>query len=621
MALTPGLVYVLKSLRVWSAPPIALYILSRILSAVDINVSGLLLISTCVLLPPAILLVRYHLLRWKDRRDAAAVGAILPPELKSAWPAGLGLDLMAAMKNSIVDVYPGLDTLLDPAYLELMQTLGLNFRKWSNEYGNTWRITVAGDTRYFTCEPDYVKAMLATDFGSFHKGPNVLHQNNSVLGTGVFNADGDLWKFHRGMTRPFFSKDKISHFELFDSHCDDALSQMRERLRQGCPVDFQDLVHRITMDCATQFLFGKDVCSLSAGLPYPNQPEDLSHPANAFAHAFLRAQSVIIVRARLGKTWPLGELWGDASASHMKIIYDFVDPLVTEALERKRRGILLDSPNAEKPGEQDVLLHQMAEATNDRVILRDEIMNMMVAGRDTTASTVTFAVYMLAEHPQVLHKLRSEILSRLGGQRRPEPDDFRQMKYLRAVINETLRLFPIVPFNSRESIKPTTWPSKSGGPPIYIPAGTRCLYSVLLMHRRFDLWGPDALDFDPDRFLDQRVERLTRNPMMFLPFNAGPRICLGQQFAYNEASFILVRLLQGFSNIQLALDAQPVDSLPPARWKDPGEVPFRQEREKVMPNTHLTLHVKGGLWVRMKEAQGGEVLTVPTPSKSDLGHL
>lgn len=140
------------------------------------------------------------------------------------------------------------------------------------------------------------------------------------------------------------------------------------------------------MDCATQFLFGKDVRSLSAGLPYPNQPEDLSHPANAFAHAFLRAQSVLIVRARLGKTWPLGELWGDASASHMKTIYDFVDPLVSEALERKGHQALLPSPTPEKPDNQDVLLYQMAGATNDRVILRDEIMNMMVAGRDTVRS-------------------------------------------------------------------------------------------------------------------------------------------------------------------------------------------------------------------------------------------
>lgn len=102
--------------------------------------------------------------------------------------------------------------------------------------------------------------------------------------------------------------------------------------------------------------------------------------------------------------------------------------------------------------------------------------------------------------------------------------------------------------SSRCSIRPMTWKSKiAGEPDIYIPPRTRCLYSVLLMHRRKDLWGPDgtlrptclicylanrhaALMFDPDRFLDERVQKyLLPNPFIFLPFNAGPRICLGQQ--------------------------------------------------------------------------------------------
>ena len=84
------------------------------------------------------------------------------------------------------------------------------------------------------------------------------------------------------------------------------------------------------------------------------------------------------------------------------------------------------------------------------------------------------------------------------------------------------------PFNVRFSTAPTVWPSPEGD--IYIPAGTRCMYSVFIMHRRKDLWGPDAESFDPDRFLDARVQRyLTPNPFIFLPFNAGPRIYLGRQ--------------------------------------------------------------------------------------------
>lgn len=128
------------------------------------------------------------------------------------------------------------------------------------------------------------------------------------------------------------------------------------------------------------------------------------------------------------------------------------------------------------------------------------------------------------------------------------------------------------------------------------------------MHRRTDLWGPDgsylrillcskanalsALEFDPDRFLDERLHKyLTPNPFIFSPFNAGPRICLGQQFAYQEVSFFLVRLLQQFTNFRMEPDVQPVESRPPAHWAASGG---RKAREKLVPGTHLTMYVKVG---------------------------
>jgi len=100
--------------------------------------------------------------------------------------------------------------------------------------------------------------------------------------------------------------------------------------------------------------------------------------------------------------------------------------------------------------------------------------------------------------------------------------------------------------------------------------------------------------------LDQRLHKyLTPNPFIFLPFNAGPRICLGQQFAYNESSFFLVRLLQHFSSIELSAESQPPASRPPASWKEEGGI---KATEKVMLRSHLTMYVVDGLWVKMGEA-------------------
>ena len=110
---------------------------------------------------------------------------------------------------------------------------------------------------------------------------------------------------------------------------------------------------------------------------------------------------------------------------------------------------------------------------------------------------------------------------------------------VRACINETLRLFPPVPINERASTRPSVFTAVPGSKPIYMPGpDIPFVYSDLLMQRRKDLWGPDADEFNPDRWIDKdRLASLTRDPFKFIPFNAGPRICLGQNFAYNEASF------------------------------------------------------------------------------------
>ena len=107
------------------------------------------------------------------------------------------------------------------------------------------------------------------------------------------------------------------------------------------------------------------------------------------------------------------------------------------------------------------------------------------------------------------------------------------------------------------------------------------------MHRRTDFWGPDAEKFDPDRFLDERVSKyLTPNPFIFVPFNAGPRICLGQQFAYNEASYLLVKLLQTFSHIEVASHQHPASIPPPTYHDGPGS----DGTDRIWIKSHMTMY-------------------------------
>ncbi|KAK7060019.1 cytochrome P450 [Favolaschia claudopus] len=584
MDLPPGIVYLARILPSTLLPSAVTYVfLTRILPLLDLGIPPVpswICVAAAVVAQPVGVAISYVLREIHYARDAASRGAVHIPTVPDKWPGGLSL--IEAMKKS---VYPA-DFLLD----------------WTDLYGNTVVAKILGDRAIFTTEPEYIKALLATDFDGYWKGPDAHLASRSLLGSGVFNTDDEMWKFHRTMSRPFFNRERISDFDLFDRHSNDALTRLNQRLSEGHAIDIQDLVSRFTLDSATEFLFGKSVDSISAGLPYSSSAVPFAsasnfnedHPSNTYVKAFGHAQLLTTKRTAYSTKWPLQEFWKDKVKPMRKICDDYVGEILQSALERKRAG---RRGSGEK--EQETFLSHLVDATEDKEVIMDSIFNILVAGRDTTAATLTFAVYMLAEHPDMADRLRKEVLEVVGSSRMPTYDDVRTMKYLRAFINETLRLYPPVPFDSRTSKKAAVWPAlKPGDKPLYVTPNSRVRYSVFLMHRRTDLWGPDALMFDPDRFLDERVRKyLTPNPFIFLPFNAGPRICLGQQFAYNEASFFLIRLLQKFTAFTLAPDAQPESTIPPASWK---HAKGTQATEKIMLQRHLTMFAKGGLWVRMK---------------------
>ncbi|KAJ3475983.1 hypothetical protein NLI96_g11468 [Meripilus lineatus] len=533
--------------------------------------------------------------------------------------------------------------------------LGDGVTEWFQQTRGNFCLQLLWDTQYATSDSNVIKAILSTQFSSFDKGELLRGSLYSVLGTGVLNSDGEMWSFHRSMTRPFFSRERISHFDLYEKHAEVAITKLKDRFRSGMAVDFQvtnfsqslrqsvvfilinllqDLISRFTLDVGTEFLFGSCIGSLGIDLPHPHHsptPTATESVVNAlskkFTAAFCQAQEALIIRFRLGWCWPWFEVFHDRTADSMRIIDDHLEPILKNAIQKaeseKASGYEAES------NEDGTLLDHLVKMTTglfhnsshlrdsensitfalsaDPVILHDQVLNILIAARDTTASALTFAVYFMCKYPDVLDRLRKEILDTVGSSKSPTLEDIREMRYLRAVIMrlyDSTLLYIIVrsPMNVRCSNQDTMLPN-STGKPFYIPAGTTIMYSVYHMHRRTDYWGPDAETFDPDRFLDERVTKyLVANPFIFLPFNAGPRICLGQQFAYNEVSFFLVRLLQNFSSMSLDLKSQPPETLPPSSWKN---CPGRKGIEEVFPKSHLTIYSYGGLWVKMQESEVG----------------
>jgi cytochrome P450 len=187
---------------------------------------------------------------------------------------------------------------------------------------------------------------------------------------------------------------------------------------------------------------------------------------------------------------------------------------------------------------------------------------LIVLRKDTTASTLTWLFYELAQNPRIFNKLRTEILTTVGLFNPPTYDDLKNMRYLQNTISETLRLYPTVPFNVRHTLRPSSLPQGGVGPPqdpeskqrpIGVRPGTIVAYSTFLLHRNPALYPAVSPTFAPvETFSPERWENWTPRPWQFIPFSGGPRICLGQNFALTEVGYTVARMLQRFSHIELA---------------------------------------------------------------------
>ncbi|KAJ7603778.1 cytochrome P450 monooxygenase [Mycena polygramma] len=551
--LSPGVFFFLTSVPKLALPSIVTYLASNYFKS-----PRWISIAASVLAGPIWLWARSVYQTLVEEREIRTFGAVRVPQVHGKWPGNLDL-LLARLKGG-KDSYP-----FDAA--ELM----------TRRYGRTFNARILGENRIVTSDPAHIQRIFSTDFEGWEKGDKFRWQFASVFGLGVFMSDGDMWKFHRQMTRPFFTRDRISNLEIFSRHCEDALGVLRAS--EGVAVDYQDIAFRFTLDSAAEFLFGVRVHSLR---------DDAS---KTFGAALSGLQHQLAQRSRTAPLWPLFELKADKTRKDLEIVRGFIRPIIEAALDRKKA-------NEGSSVKSETLLDELVDQTSDPKLIMDQTMNVLFAGRDTTAATITFLTYCLATHPRVLARLRAEIISQVGDNRIPTFEDIKQMKLLRAAINETLRLFPPVPGNVRSAVKSTTLPPNTpGGKPYYIPAGVKVPFSVMTMHKSKEYWGEDADVWDPDRFLDERKQFVVSNPFIFLPFSAGPRICLGQQFAYQEISFFIIRILQSFESIDLASDAQPPESLPPASWANGLG---RKRFEKIRPKSDLTMFVQGGLWLRLK---------------------
>lgn len=418
------------------------------------------------------------------------------------------------------------------------------------QYGKT-HIWPIGPTKLIvTQEPENFKAMLATQFKDFSVG--VRHRALSpFLGDGIFTLDGSGWSHSRAMLRPQFSRQQVSRLDSLERHFQEFVKCIDMAQGDGQLFDVQPLFFALTIDTATEFLFGQSTEAMVALLG----GKTLDSESLDFAQAFDRAQKLSSLRRNLqGLYFVIGNIaFRDEYASVNNRAKRFVEKLVTKAIAAKRQKA---DEKVEKDHEDDedddayIFMHELIKETTNVATLRDQMLNILLAGRDTTASSMSWVIYCLSRDPERYAKLRSAVLASFG----PSSDHmtFESLKnctYLRHVLNEILRLYPVVPVNTRTATRDTTLP-KGGGPqgdePVFVEKGQTVLYSVYYTHRDPFYWGEDAHEFVPERWEGAAIGR----GWEYLPFNGGPRICLGQQFALTEMGYLLARFVQEFETLE-----------------------------------------------------------------------
>ncbi|RDW72926.1 hypothetical protein BP6252_06833 [Coleophoma cylindrospora] len=430
----------------------------------------------------------------------------------------------------------GFDTLFesysrfqDKSYLQLS-------RQRFEETGYTYQFRQLGVTKINTVEPENVKTILSTKFQDFSVSDKRRNAFEPLIGHGIFTSDGPSWEHSRQIIRPAFARQELNDLTNLEEHVKALLEQLFSAGNEK-PVDLQRHFLDLSLDFATDFLFGQTAASL--------QTPQTMRKAQDFGTAFDRAQQAAAKFFALGsfaRFVPDDQFQKDKSTVH-----GFVNKYVDLALDRKQEPSCTSPPL-----DKYRFIDEFSKHTQDPKLLRGGLLNVLLAGRDTTASLLSNLWFVIARRPDIWEKLQAEIATQIPHSDMDHPptlEDIKPLKYLRNCINESLRLHPPIPRNSRTAIRDTHLPL-GGGPdgrsPVFVPAGTEIGYQCYAMQRRHDIFGPDADEFKPERWDCKEL----RPGWAFLPFNGGPRICLGQQFAINEASYVCVRLLQAFDTIE-----------------------------------------------------------------------
>lgn len=412
--------------------------------------------------------------------------------------------------------------------------------------------------------PEYIEYVQKTNFDNYPKGSFFREAFSDLLGSeGIFVADGHPWKTQRKMASHIFSvnrfKSKVQtvvHKELI------AVTGLLAALTKGShgagTITLPELFYRYTLSSFASMAFGADIGCLSA------DPKILEKDV-PFAVAFDNAQNNINGRFAI-PMWQVFERFSKRGADMRRWVQqmrtfalDIIHKRLRDEEDRKTQGL---AGKEIASGSKD-LLGLFMELTKDPEDLLVVVLNFLIAGRDTTAQTLSWLYVELMAHPRHLVVIRDEIRHNVGGSSLKSPllldyDDMKKLPYTQACISEAIRLHPPVPKNAKraeaDDVIVPQGPNPHNLKPLRVYKGELVAWSDWVMARIPEVWGDDCEKYEPTRFLTRDTTSAQDAPSAgwhynspsqwkFHVFNGGPRRCLGEQLAYFEVLSFLVATL------------------------------------------------------------------------------
>lgn len=367
-------------------------------------------------------------------------------------------------------------------------------------------------------DPAAVRRVFLDNAANYRKDALQLKILSPGFGNGLVTAEGAAWRLQRRVLAPLFSPRQVAEFVPAMQRVAARTVERLAARRDGAVAEVGEVMSRLALDVLEETLFSQGI---------GREPSEFQRAVNAYFDSFGRLDPLDLIGAPdfLPR---IGRMRGRATLK-------FFDSVVDAIIEQRKRLIASGAPPP-----RDLLTLLLAARDPEtgsglpEADIRANIVTFISAGYETTANALTWALYLLSQAPDWRDRAEREADAAFDPAR---PETFGACETLRAVLDEALRLYPPAAVLSREAIADDEILG------VAIPAGTVVSISPYVLHRRPNLWiNPDA--FDPSRFLG--AARASIDRFAYIPFGAGPRVCIGATFSLQEAVVTLANLLRAF---------------------------------------------------------------------------